>query len=351
MRLPISLLLLAALPFAHAANPDNTLFGKKAGTTEKVIITKVVEVEKTPADKMAPATEKPAMEKEMEAPKEGMKPKTEMAEGDKPATKPKMADEAEAPKKPMAETEAKKGEPEMKKDDPEKAKEEEAPTISPFRPAKTLAAVEKRTFRIANLNKPLAFETTRELQRLFTVLTSQYVTDGKTFVKAPGPVTAVSYTILQDLGEQRYVTKASWPSVGEALAGSTDAWAILVLDEEVKVGATGRMTGTHAGTVALDFTAKFSPIVGKTLTIRREAFVECKPIEESNASLTKFIEQVAQGGEFSVTTTERVGCKTCNSLGYTREPQKGKLEDKRIPCTNCEGTGKLSTTTETKFAP
>jgi hypothetical protein len=71
MRLPISLLLLAALPFAHAANPDNTLFGKKAGTTEKVIVTKVVEVEKAPADKMAPATEKAAMEKEAEAPKEG----------------------------------------------------------------------------------------------------------------------------------------------------------------------------------------------------------------------------------------------------------------------------------------
>ncbi len=351
MRLPISLLLLAALPFAHAADPDNTLFGKKAGTTEKVIVTKVVEVEKAPADKMAPATEKPAMEKEAEAPKEGMKPKMEIAEGEKPVSKPKMADEAEAPKKPMAETEAKKGEPEMKKDDPEKAKEEEAPAISPFRPAKTLTAVEKRTFKIANLNKPLAFETTRELLRLFAVLTTQYVTDGKTFVKAPGPVTAVSYTILQDLGEQRYVAKASWATVGEALAGSTDAWAILVLDEEVKVGATGRMTGTHAGTVALDFTAKFSPIDGKTLTIRREAFVECKPIEESNASLTKFVEQVTQGGEFSVTTTERVGCKTCNGLGYTREPQKGKLEDKRIPCTNCDSTGKLSTTTETKFAP
>ncbi len=351
MRLPISLLLLAALPIAHAAKPDNTLFGKKASETEKVVVTKVVEVEKAPADKMAPATEKPAMEKEAEAPKEGLKPKMEMAEDTKPAIKPKMAAEAEAPKKAKSETDAKKADPEMKKDDPEKAKEEEAPTISPFRPAKTLAAVEKRTFKIANLNKPLAFETTRELQRLFTVLTSQYVTDGKTFAKAPGPVTAISYMILQDLGEQRYVAKASWPSVGEALPAGTDAWAILLLDEEVKVGATGRMTGTHAGTVALDFTAKFSPIDGKTLTIRREAFVECKPIDESNVNLTKFIEQVAQGGEFSVTTTERFGCKACNSLGYTREPQKGKLEDKRIPCTICDSTGKLLTTTETKFAP
>jgi len=351
MRLPISLLLLAALPFAHAADSDNTLFGKKAGTTEKAIVTKVVEVEKVPADKMAPATEKPAMEKEMEAPKEGMKPKMEMAEGDKPATKPKMADEAEAPKKPMAETDAKKGETEMKKDDSEKPKEETGPAISPFRPAKALVAKETRTFKLANLNRPLAFETTRELQRLFSVLTTQYVTDGTSFAKAPGPVTAISYTILQDLGEHRYVAKASWPAVGEALPASTDAWAILLLDAEANLGATGRMTGTHAGTVALEFTAKFSPIDGKTLTIRREAFVECKPIEESNANLTKFIEQVAQGAEFSVTTTERVGCKPCNSLGYTREPQKGKLEDKRIPCTICEGTGKLSTATETKFVP
>lgn len=351
MRLPIPLLLLAALPFAHAANPDNTLFGKKAGETEKIVVTKAVEVDKAAADKMAPVTEKPAMEKEAEAPKEGMKAKMEVTEGEKSPPKPKMANEAEIPKKPMAETDAKKAEAEMKKDDPEKAKEEEVPTISPFRPAKTLAGLDKRTFKISNLNRPLAFETNRELQRLFVVLTTQYVTDGKTFAKAPGPVTAISYTILQDLGEQRYVAKASWPTVGEVLPAGTDAWAILLLDEEVKVGATGRMTGTHAGTVALDFTAKFSPIDGKTLTIRREAFVECKPIEESNANLTKFIELVAQGGEFSVTTTERVGCKACNSLGYTREPQKGKLEDKRIPCTNCEGTGKLSTTTETKFAP
>ncbi|MEI6247442.1 MAG: hypothetical protein WCP67_02770 [Verrucomicrobiota bacterium] len=356
MRLPISLLLLAALPFAQAAKPDSTLFGKKAGETEKVVVTQAIEGDKAPADKMAPAGGKPVMEKEGDAPKEAMKPKMEMVEEAKPAIKPKMTEEAEAPKKPMAETdskksEAKKSDAEMKKDEADKVKEEEEPTITPFRPAKTLAAKEKRVFKFSNLNKPLAFETTRELQRLFALLTTQYVADGKTFAKAPGPVTAISYIILQDLGEQRYVAKASWPTVGEALPAGTDAWAILLLDEEVKVGATGRMTGTHAGTVALDFTAKFSPIDGKTLTIRREAFVECKPIEESNANLTKFIEQVAQGGEFSVTTTERVACKVCNSLGYTREPQKGKLEDKRIPCTNCDSTGKLSTTTETKFAP
>jgi hypothetical protein len=351
MRLPTSLLLLAALPFAHAEKSENTLFGKKAGEAEKVVVTKVAEVDKAPADKMAPAADKADMGKELEAPKDGMKAKPEMAEGDKVPAKPKMTEEGDAPKKPMAETEAKKGDAEMKKDEAEKPKEEAAPAITPFRPAKTLSAKETRTFKLSNLNRPLAFETTRELQRLFGVLTTQYITDGTTFTKAPGPVTAIAYTILQDLGDHRYVAKASWPAVGEALPASTDAWAILLLDSEVKVGATGRMTGTHAGTVALEFTAKFSPIDGKTLTIRREAFVECKPIEESNANLTKFIEQVAQGGEFSVTTTERIGCKACNSLGYTREPQKGKLEDKRIPCTICESTGKLTTTTETKFVP
>lgn len=344
MRLTFTYLLLAALPLAYAAKPDNTLFGKKADETEKVVATKPADGEKAPAEKMTAATEKPAMDKEMEAPKDGMKAKMEMAEGDKAPAKPKMSEEAVAPKKPMAETEAKKG-------DADKPKEDAEPSITPFRPAKTMSAKETRTFKFSNLNKPLAFENTRELQRLFGVLTTQYVSDGKTFTKAPGPVTTLSYTILQDLGEHRYVAKATWGAVGEALPASADVWAILLLDEEVKVGATGRMTGTHAGTVALEFTAKFSPIDGKTLTIRREAFVECKPVEESNANLAKFVELVAQGGEFSVTTTERVGCKTCNSLGYTREPQKGKLEDKRVPCTICDGTGKLTTATETKFAP
>ena len=288
----------------------------------------------------------------MEAPKDGMKAKMEMAEGEKTPAKPKMPAEAEAPtKKPMADGAAKKPEGDAKKDDADKPKEDAEPTITPFRPAKVFSAKETRTFKFANLNKPLAFETTRELQRLFGVLTTQYVTDGQAFTKAPGPVTTLSYTILQDLGDHRYVAKATWGAVGEALPASSDAWAILLLDNEAKVGATGRMTGTHAGTVALEFTAKFSPIDGKTLTIRREAFVECKPIEESNANLAKFVEQVAQGGEFSVTTTERVGCKTCNSLGYTREPQKGKLEDKRIPCAICDGTGKVTTAIETKFAP
>lgn len=344
MRLPSSLLLLAALPFAFAADADNTLFGKKAGSTDKPMAAKETETEK-------PLVKDASMAKEMDAPKDGMKGKMEMSEGDKPMTKAKMGEEAEAPKKPMAATEAKKPEAEPKKDDADKPKEDEGPTITPFRPAKVPVAKETRTFKLANLNKPLAFETTRELQRLFGAFTTQYVTDGQAFAKAPGPVAALSYTVLQDLGEHRYVAKASWPAVGDVLATGTDVWAILLLDEEVKVGGTGRMVGTHAGTVALQFTAKFSPIDGKTLTIRREAFVECKAIEESNANLTKFLEQIGQGAEFSVTTTDKVNCKACNGLGYTREPQKGKLEDKRIPCAACEQTGKVTTATETKFVP
>ncbi len=342
MRLPSSLLLLAALPFAFAA--DNTLFGKKAVAADKPAATKESETEK-------PMAKEAAMTKEMDAPKDGMKGKMEMTEGDKPMTKAKMGEETEAPKKPMAATETKKPETDAKKDDAEKPKEDEGPTITPFRPAKVPVAKESRTFKLANLNKPLAFETTRELQRLFGAFTTQYVSDGKDFAKAPGPVASLTYTILQDLGDHRYVAKASWPAVGDVLAPGADVWAILLLDEDVKVGGTGRMVGTHAGTVALQFTAKFSPIDGKTLTIRREAFVECKAIEESNANLAKFVEQVGQGAEFSVTTTDKVNCKACNGLGYTREPQKGKLEDKRIPCTACEQTGKVTTATETKFAP
>lgn len=328
MRLPSSLLLLlASLPFASAAD-----------------------AEKPMAEKAAPA-EKPAMAKEMDAPKDGMKGKMEMADGDKPAAKPKMSEEADAPKKPKTEGDAKKPEAEMKKDDAEKPKEDEGPTIAPFRPAKVPTAKESRTFKLANLNKPLAFETTRELQRLFGAFTTQYVADGKGFARAPGPVASVSYTILQDLGDHRYVAKASWPAVGDVLASSTDVWAILLLDEDAKVGATGRMVGTHAGTVALTFTAKFSPIDGKALTLRREAFVECKAIEETNANLTKFVEQIGQGGDFSVTTTDKVNCKACNGLGFTSEAQKGKLENKRVPCAACDSTGKVTTATETKFVP
>lgn len=325
MRLPTYLLLLAALPLSFA-----------------------VEAEKAMTEKAATA-EKPAVAREMDAPKDGMKGKMDLAEGDKPAPKPKMPEETE---KPKTEAEAKKPDAEMKKkEETEKPKEEEGPTIAPFRPAKLPSAKESRTFKLANLNKPLAFETTRELQRLFGAFTTQYVADGQGFARAPGPVASVSYTILQDLGDNRYVAKASWPAVGDVLASSTDVWAILLLDQDVKVGATGRMVGTHAGTVALTFTAKFSPIDGKALTLRREAFVECKAIEESNANLAKFIEQIGQGADLSVTTTDKVACKTCNGLGYTREAQKGKLEDKRIPCTQCEATGKLTVSTETKFIP
>lgn len=342
MRLPKSLLFLAAFATAHAAAPDVSLFGKKVTEAEKAEVAKEAE-----APKVAPKAKMQEADGEKPAPKEKM-----VENSEKPVAKPTMTEEMAAPKKPMpAEGTEKKGEPEMKKEGEEKTEpKEEAPEITPFRSAKSVTAETSRTFKLANLNKPLAFETTRELQRLFGVFVTQHITDEKVFVKAPGPVTAVSYTILQDLGEGRYVAKASWAAVGDALPAATDAWAILLLDTEVKVGATGNTVGAHAGTVALKFTAKFSPITDKTLTLRREAFVECKAIEPSNASLVKFIEQVSQGTEFSVITSEKTNCKPCNGLGYTREPQKGKLEDKRIPCTLCEN-GKLTATTETKFAP
>ena len=103
--------------------------------------------------------------------------------------------------------------------------------------------------------------------------------------------------------------------------------------------------------VALGFTAKFAPLEGKKLTLRREAFLQCTPVDESNAALQKFVESIQKGAELSVITTERIACKPCGALGFTREAQKGKIEDKRMPCKDCEGTGKVPLVTETKFAP
>ncbi len=340
MRLPNTLLLMVALATAQAATPEVSPFGKKASAAEKAELAKEGEVPKGVPKMDEADTRKPA-------------PKEKLAdEAEKAAAKPKMTAETEAPKKMKpAEGAEQKPDPEMKKDGTENPEpKEEAPEITPFRSAQSMTADTTRTFKLANLNKPLALETTRELQRLFGVFVTQHVTDGKAFVKAPGPVTAITYTILQDLGEGRYVAKASWAAVGEALPASTDVWAILLLDTEAKVGATGSIIGTHAGTVALKFTAKFSPITDKTLTLRREAFIECKAIVPSNENLEKFIQQVSQGGEFSVVIFEKTNCKPCNGLGYTREPQKGKLEDKRTPCTLCQH-GKLPIVTETKFVP
>jgi DnaJ-class molecular chaperone len=103
--------------------------------------------------------------------------------------------------------------------------------------------------------------------------------------------------------------------------------------------------------VAVSFTAKFAPLEGKKLTLRREAFLQCTPVDESNAALQKFVETIQKGAELSVITTDRIACKPCGGLGFTREAQKGKIEDKRMPCKDCEGTGKIPLVTETKFAP
>jgi hypothetical protein len=302
-----------------------------------------------------------AMAAEAEAPmkKEGPTPApagAAPADEAKPATeatpaKPAMAEKpAEAaPAKPAAEGEMKKGEEkETKAEDPE------AVTITPFRAARLPSAKETRTFHLAKLNKPLAFETTRELQRLFSAFASQHLVDGATgeFSKAPGSMTTIAYTIVQDLGENRFLAKGNWPALnGDPLLEGKDSLVVLLLDKPVEVGAAGRCTGLHVGMVALGFTAKFAPLEGKKLTLRREAFLQCTPVDESAGAMQKFVEAINRGAELSVVTTERISCKACGGLGFTREAQKGKIEDKRTPCKDCEGTGKLPLVTETKFAP
>jgi hypothetical protein len=270
----------------------------------------------------------------------------------KPAeAKPAMTEKAAegAPTKPAAEAEMKKGdEKEAKADDPE------AVTITPFRAAKLPTAKETRTFHLAKLNKPLAFETTRELQRLFSAFASQHLVDGATgeFSKAPGSMTTIAYTIVQDLGENRFLAKGNWPALnGDPLLEGKDSLVILLLDKPLEVGAAGRCTGLHVGMVALGFTAKFAPLEGKKLTLRREAFLQCTPVDESAAAMQKFVDAINRGAELSVVTTERIACKACGGLGFTREAQKGKIEDKRTACKDCEGTGKVPLVTETKFAP
>jgi len=274
------------------------------------------------------------------------KPATEAA----PA-KPVMTEKPSeaAPAKPAAEGEMKKEtEKDPKEEDPE------AVTITPFRSARLPVAKETRTFHLAKLNKPLAFETTRELQRLFVAFASQHVVDAATggFSRAPGSMTAITYTVVQDLGENRFLAKGNWPALnGDPLLEGKDAFVVLLLDKPAEIGAAGRCTGLHVGMVALGFTAKFAPLEGKKLTLRREAFLQCTPVDESNAALQKFVESIQKGAELSVITTERIACKPCGALGFTREAQKGKIEDKRLPCKDCEGTGKVPLVTETKFAP
>jgi hypothetical protein len=233
--------------------------------------------------------------------------------------------------------------------------DEDATIITPFRPAQLPVAKETHTFQLAKLNKLQATETTRELQRLYSAYANQNIIDGSPagFSKALGYITTITYAVHQDLGDNRYFVKASWPAVGsikDGLPAAADAYCILLLDHPVAVGSSGKANGMHVGMVALQFTAKFPPLDGKRLTMRRDAFVECTPLEDSPAALQKFATEILQGSNYSVTTLEKITCKTCGGLGFTREAQKGKLEDKRTPCAECEG-GKTAITVETKFIP
>jgi len=227
--------------------------------------------------------------------------------------------------------------------------------ISPFRPTLLPEAKSTRTFQLSKLNRLGSTETTKELQRLYSAFATQSIIDGSPAgsSKAVGYVTTVTYAILQDLGDNRYVAKAAWPAAGpnEALAAGVDTMALLLLEKPAKVGDSGKITGMHVGTVAVLFTPDFAPLKGRRLTLRREAFLECVTLEESPAGLQRFVETINAGAELSATTNETIPCKKCGGLGFTREAQKGQLVDKRIPCADCASTGKQIISVETKFVP
>ena len=227
--------------------------------------------------------------------------------------------------------------------------------ITPFRSLTPPEAKTSRTFQLSKVNKIGFTETTKELQRLFSTFATQRIVDGSPngSSKATGYLAAINYSLVQDLGDNRFLAKAAWPAAGpnEVLAAGVDTMAVLLLDKPAKVGDTGKLTGMHVGTVALLFTATYPPIAGKRLTIRREAFVECATLEDTPAGLQKFIEEVNAGAEMTATTNEQIPCKKCGGLGFTREAQKGQLVDKRIPCAECASSGKVIISVETRFVP
>ena len=227
--------------------------------------------------------------------------------------------------------------------------------ITPFRSLTLPEAKTSRTFQLSKVNKLGFTETSKELQRLYSAFATQRVIDGSPAgsSKATGYLATVNYSLVQDLGDNRFLAKAAWPPAGpnEALAAGVDAMAVLLLDKPAKVGDTGKLTGMHVGTVALLFTASYPPLTGKRLTLRREAFVKCATLEDSPAGLQKFVEAVTAGAEMSTTTNEQISCKKCGGLGFTREAQKGQLLDKRIPCADCASSGKVIISVETKFLP
>jgi len=227
--------------------------------------------------------------------------------------------------------------------------------ITPFRSLTLPEAKTSRTFHLSKVNKLGFTETSKELQRLYSAFAAQRVVDGSPAgsTKATGYLTTVNYSLVQDLGDNRFLAKAAWPAAGpnEVLAAGVDTMAVLLLDKPAKVGDAGKITGMHVGTVALLLTASYPPIIGKRLTLRREAFVECATLEDSPAGLQKFVEAVTTGAEMSTTTNEQISCKKCGGLGFTREAEKGKLLDKRIPCAECASSGKVVISVETKFLP
>lgn len=227
--------------------------------------------------------------------------------------------------------------------------------ITPFRPLTQPEAKTTRTFQLSKVNKLGFAETSKELQRLYSAFALQRIVDGSPAgsSKATGYLTEVNYSLLQDLGDNRFLAKAAWPASGpnDALAAGVDTMAVLLLEKPAKVGDTGKITGMHVGTAAVLFTANYAPLTGKRLTLRREAFVECATLEDTPAGLQKFVEAVNAGAEMSATTNEQVPCKKCGGLGFTREAQKGQLLDKRIDCPDCAKTGKLTISVETKFVP
>ncbi len=227
--------------------------------------------------------------------------------------------------------------------------------ITPFRALTIPEAKTSRTFQLSKVNKLGFTETSKDLQRLYSAFATQRIVDGSPAgsSKATGYLTTVNYALIQDLGDNRFLAKAAWPAAGpnDNLAAGADTMAVLLLEKPAKVGDTGKISGMHVGTVALLFTANYAPLAGKRLTLRREAFVECATLEDSPAGFQKFVEAVNAGAEMTVTTQEQIPCKKCGGLGFTREAQKGKLDDKRIPCAECGATGKAIVSVETKFVP
>ena len=226
--------------------------------------------------------------------------------------------------------------------------------ITIFRTLTTPKAKTKRTFQLSKVDKLGAPETSKELLSLCATYAKQQIVDGSPAgtSKATGYLTTVTYSLIQDLGDNRFLAKAAWPASdpNESLPAVVDTMAVLLLEKPAKVGDTGKITGMHVGTVAVLFTATYPPLVGKRLTLRREAFVECTTLEDSPASRQKLFDAVNAGADISAVVDQKISCKTCGGLGKTREPQKGSLFDKLTTCVDCD-KGKVTIWVEVKLVP